>query len=180
MDMQREKDLLEGIRIAEEQLERTKNFECDWNNENDVAEYKSGKRTEERAELLDSLVPKRNCMLCDQRFLNLRSWVVVKQTAVCRSCFFRRLLRERMEPLGKTTIGRKLFGEPIMLVRYPLNQRVLIELRKRAGLSSIEFSRLAGWSRSYQRKLESAATVSVGIDTKEVLVTVFLEAGIDF
>ena len=174
MSMKREADLLEGIRLAELQLEKTKNFECSWDNENDVALLKSDKRTKMRVELLDKLVPKRLCMLCDQRFLNLQSWIVVKETAVCRSCFFRRLARNASEVLAKNIIGVELFGESATVIRYPLNRRVLIERRKAIGVSAAEFARLAGWSRSYQRKLESI-TASVGIDTKEVIETVFLE-----
>lgn len=177
MNMKREADIIEGIRLAEAEFDRHRSYECEWAEENDRKLFYTDQRSVKRQEELDSIVPHRTCESCSKRHLDSRSWVVIKQTAICRSCFFRRLIKERTSLLVHKPKG-KLFGKEVVIVRYPLNGEELIKQRKAFKLSSYEFARLAGWSRSYQRKLEGE-TVSISKDTKEVIETVLREAGVE-
>lgn len=53
-----------------------------------------------------------------------------------------------------------------------LNGDRLRELRKHAGLTQVEFARLAGWSRSYQQKLEGTAGMTLSAADAEVIRTI--------
>lgn len=174
---QKEKDILEGIRKAEEKLLKTIQLECDWSSLEDRNERSSDKRLEDRDRVLNELVPNRICKECSKTYLKNRSWIVNNDRAICRSCFFRQRIAERMSKLSERCLGKDLFSEPQIFVRYALNKQRMMDLRKGAGMSISEFARRAGWSRSYQRKLESDLVSTVTEDTKETILSVFREVG---
>lgn len=181
---QNEADILQGIKDAEDQLQRMITKECDWTDPEDRRGTRTDQRAAIRREELDHIAPERICPRCENRFLRSRSWVVVgtkshteKRIAICRTCFFRLQMSEKVHRLRDLMeFNEGLFSEPVSFLRFGLNGARLVELRFAVGMGAAEFARRAGWSRSYQRKLEQS-TISVSEETKEVVLQVLRESG---
>lgn len=165
---------LDDLRSAEEELLRQITTECDWSNPEDIAAYRAERRRHVRETLLERLVPDRRCPSCGQKRMRSRSWVVMRAEdfVVCRACFFRANSSVEREE-GKPKRG-EVFGAKMTEIRYPLSGEEF-RRRREAICGEREFARRAGWSRAYQRRLESGRVKTVSEATKEVIETVFEE-----
>jgi len=139
--------------------------ECNWKDPEDIAEIRRVKAIRRRM----SKVPQDGlCPLCGRPVVFSGSWVL-KGDPCCRSCYHRRV---------KTTL--ETFNKDMILaehVRYEMDHEVLVEARTFAGLSQREFAKQAGWTRSYQRKLETGGFQTVTDETMDVIFTVLAKFG---
>lgn len=166
-----------GILDSTEQARRAHAREllkkCDWSNPEDYAEYKSDKYLSKRLAVLDNLVPTRRCPACSDIKLSSREWVVNadKTAAMCRKCFH----GQKTNPTEQQTMDIAIF--PQTITRYRLDRDALTRARCAAGLSPGAFARRAGWSLTYQRRLEENVE-TVDADKVTVILTVLKESGV--
>ena len=92
--------------------------------------------------------------------------------AACRSCF----QRLYPDPRKVVTMDARIF--PKSETRFTVDAASLLSAIAKTGLSTREFARRAGWSRSYQRKLEAGEIRSVTEANADVILTVLREAGV--
>jgi len=172
--MGREREVLEGILRAEQQEERDVLRRCDWESPDDVAALRSSDRLKQRLRAIERVAPQRRCPSCGDIVLKSRSWVLKNDgtSAVCRSCFFRLRSREGRE----VSIESHLISSHTM--RYTIEPHVLVLARHAANMSQAEMARRAGWSRSYHRKLESGARLSLSGENVQTILAVLREAGV--
>lgn len=140
---------------------------ADWDDPEDVALYRSELRIQKRTAIINEKAPDGCCPVCKQK-THIRSWVIKRggSEVVCRSCFHAGMTPERVDI-------NSIFAEP--QVRYRLDYRAFTQSRKSLGISGRKFARLAGWSQSYQSKLESGSIETVSEDTADTIVTVIRE-----
>jgi len=62
--------------------------------------------------------------------------------------------------------------------RFVIDHRAMTLALSKTGLSTREFARRAGWSRSYQRKIESGDVRTVTEENAKVILQVLREAGV--
>ena len=151
-----------------EQKEREKNrkdaVRCDWDNPDDVAALRSIDTADRRIALLNKLVPDRVCSKCKE--FNEGHWVIIsKRKIICRSCHF---MRDRViEPVEtKKAVFRAV-------ERYVIDSKLLFVIRKQSGVSQRHLAALAGWSRSYQQRLENGSCATINKKNKLSLLKVF-------
>ena len=162
-------------REAERRLAREMATKCDWDDPDDVSVYRSATRLHERQGLLDLIVPTRICPECEHLMLSSRSWVINKKrtAAVCRSCFFRAFGVKGRESNMDVTIF------PSFEKSFLLDKNALRRSRLGTGMSIREFARRAGWSRSYQERLELKDGIkTVSEATASTILTVLRESGL--
>ena len=155
------------------QYEKKLGKKCDWDNPEDVALYKHTLRFSKRVELLDKYVPKRICPICQSHRVSPRSWVMNEflKLFICRSCFYGDKIAKTNNPI----INRTLFSN--VQYRYDINHFDLKAAREEAGINEYKFAERMGWSRNYQRKIESGQVKSVDLITAESILGVFREFG---
>lgn len=148
---------------------------CDWGDPTDVLFYLAELRHTERNRVLDSLVPKRICPSCGAVKCLSKSWVVSKdkKRAICRSCYMRKVPCKDLDETSK--IPHSIFGEAE--IRYKFDGTKFALARVYAEISAREFASFAGWSQSYQYKLESGKVASVNAETAETIMEVFARFG---
>ena len=172
--MENSKDLVQALRaieIAEAEYLAECNRKCDWSDPNDIAEYRREERMKERNEVLDRIVKTRKCPVCQQLKLDPSSWVISAncRKAICRSCYFRKW------PVRTVNSPERIFVEER---RFAVDGKVIRRLREGIGCSNREFSRRAGWGRTYQTSIEKGEVRTVSNETAEVILKVFEELGI--
>lgn len=146
---------------------------CDWEDPEDVALYLQEKYLAKRLAVLNELVPTRICPECKQLRLSSREWVVRKDRkgALCRRCFH----GAENKPGAKQLLNLVLF--PKVVTRYKLDGGALTQARAKTGLSVRAFAHKAGWSLSYQRKLEDISE-TINEDNAKAIITVLQECGV--
>lgn len=165
---------LDDAERAERAHEREIRRKCDWEDPEDVAAYRQEKHAETRLAVLNELVPTRVCPgPCGQLRLSSREWVVSKdrRAAMCRRCFHNRYSK----PGGVQVLDLTLF--PTVVTRYKLDGEALTRARAATKLSVRAFAHKAGWSLSYQRKLEAAAE-TVNEANAKTIITVLQDCGV--
>lgn len=162
---------LAAIERAESDYLAELNRKCDWDDPNDVAQYRKEERMRVRNEILARVAPTRKCPVCQQLKLDSVGWVISAncRKAMCRSCYFRKW------PEVVVNTPARLFAEER---RFAVDGTAIKSLREKIGCSVREFCRRAGWSRAYQRKIEAGEIRTVGDDTASVMLTVFKELGV--
>lgn len=160
------RDLFAGIELAEKVFNREKFKKCDWNDPEDVATYKRTQNITQRNEFLNKKYPDRRCPCCGRIVLQVNRWIIDNdnRTGICKSCFKR--LAGRKIPDVVQVFNHKIFSPE----RYSINSQLLIQVRELTGLSVREFSRKAGWGRSYQQKLENGQIKTVSTDVVNILI----------
>lgn len=139
-----------------------------WDDPEDVAEY----RRKQRQVFREQHIPHdRKCPSCGLVVANLRSWVLSAGKPICRSCF-----HSNSKKKGRSRVDAKIFSDPEL--RFPVNRAALISARQIAGLSKSEFAKKAGWSRSWQQKLENGSAKTVSEETVDVIMEVLSEHGV--
>ena len=170
------KNTLAELERANREHQRLLNRRCDWDDPSDVAEYRKEERRDERREILDRLVPSRFCPECDDIKPGLRQWVIAadQSAAICRSCHQRRFGVKGVI----VNLQIRLLGD--RFVRYEIKPDMIRKARARTGLSIREFARQAGWSKSYQTKIEKldGGVQTLSVDSVRVLFTVLRENGV--
>jgi hypothetical protein len=159
-------DILAGVEEAQEKLRRDLERACDWENPEDVALYKKEKREGERRALLDRLVPDRKCR-CGVVVEQLSAWAInrSKTLAMCRSCY------HSIESTDQPMDVSKIFHTPI--VRYGYDGEAIAIARKALGVNRRRFAYLAGWTYSYQQKLELNRYETLQLENVRVILGVF-------
>jgi hypothetical protein len=162
------RDLLIGIEIAERQFKREQFKKCDWDDPEDVASYRKQTNIEWRNKFLDKKYPDRRCPCCGRIVLQTNRWVIDKnkRKGMCKSCFKR--LANNKVPDTVQLFDHKLFAPE----RYSFDPQLLLQARELTGLSVREFSRIAGWGRTYQQKLENGEIKAISVETANVLICV--------
>ncbi len=168
-------EAMNALRAAEEYEVRETLKKCTWADPGDIAFYRNDKSQRNRRKILDGLVKDRRCPVCGQLKIKAKSWVVNRfaTMALCRSCYVR--VRE-VPPDQRETVSVSLYAAPIE--RFELNIEELTKLRTRANVSQEEFARVAGWSRSRQRDLESERVQSIGKETLESVLDTLAHFGL--
>ncbi len=133
------------------------------------------KRVKRRWAIINRHTRGRKCPQCKQVVLNVSSWVILfkKRIVLCKSCHYRNLSNPRRETEMKMNV--QIFTK---LNRYELSPNHLIQARNEAVLTQAEFARLAGWTRSYQSRLETGISKTVSEETRNVILEVLKRAGI--
>jgi len=165
---------LNDIAKAERAFDRERRKKCDWEDPEDVALYKQEQYQALRLAVLNELVPTRVCPgPCGQLRLSSREWVVStdRKAAMCRRCFHNRYNK----PGGAQILDLVLF--PATMTRYKLDGGSLTLARVKTELSVRAFAHRAGWSLSYQRKLEDVSS-TVNEATARAIITVLQECGV--
>lgn len=163
--------ILEEIAKAEAAYLADCNRKCDWDDPVDVRAYRQEERSRIRNEILDRVIPTRKCPCCSQLKLESSSWVISAncKKAICRSCYFRKW------PVKTVNSPERLFVEER---RFAVDGLTVKKLREAIGVSNREFARRAGWSRTYQGRLEKGEFRTVSNDTASTILKVFEELGI--
>ena len=162
--------ILDAVEKAEQDKIRRELVQCDWDDPLDIALYKRQTRAGTRIAVLKRLVPKRICPVCGRLKPDSRAWVVNKKgtEAICRSCFHQNFPDPKVDDV---TIKRKIFGIPE--VRYTIDGFALSAAREEAGIGKRLFARDAGWTLSYQMKLEAGSVVSVTGEVAYLILQIF-------
>lgn len=171
------KDAIAGLAQAEAEKARHDKELCSWEDPSDVAFYRSEKKQRERERMIRRVSPKMNCPMCKEVEPNIRQWIVSRDRSrtMCRKCFYK--LQHNPPPSGKIKTMLPLAKhEP----RFIVDDELLTDLIDKTGISSRHFARLAGWSASYQQKLENGSINSVSEENLGILVKVFEKLGIQF
>lgn len=163
-------DILQQAQKEEAKARARSLRRCDWEDPDDVREYRSDVRREAR---LAALPATRKCPLCELIVLSSRSWVVARDlsSAMCRSCFFRQHGSNKVT----ITMDASLFE---IEQRFRVNPVTFSAAVRKTGLSSREFARRVGWSPSYQRKLESGGQETITKEAAEMILQTLSEAGV--
>lgn len=161
------KNQLKDVKAAEEQdqKDRLKITETrdDWRLNKKLEAH------EEKWTLLEKLTKGFRCPKCKKIIVNLRSWMINrrKTKALCRSCYHR--VKHNPKRKEHLHMDIEIFEEES---RYKLSPNHLIAARNETGLTQKEFALQAGWSRSYQSKLEGGMFLTVSTDTRAVILGV--------
>lgn len=158
--------VLDDHQAKENQLEAEKLQKCDWKDPLDRKLYLQDRRGEKRRKLVNRLAPKSVCPYCGRFVMSLRSWVVSKKDddICCRSCF---ASGQGEVSEQKTHYNREVFGDPIYRIGF--NGFQLAAIREDMGIKLSSFARTAGWSNSYQHKLENKVK-TISLEVAEVVV----------
>ncbi len=170
------KDVLTGIKMAEEFKERFDTRKCDWEDPLDVAVYRSIKAQEDRRRIIQGITADMSCPECEEKVYMLSQWVLSRdqKNTICRSCHSRLL----NNPIPKKPIVHtiSIFTKEI---RFEID--AMLFAAARAGVASQrEFSRLAGWTRAYQRRLEGGEVKTVNEETMKTIISVFTKFNVSF
>jgi hypothetical protein len=174
------KSTLQGVEDAERALVVELRKKCDWDIPEDRAFHMSESRRIERKERLFRLLGGHwICPYCRRSRWRQEEYVIITretgdQFVSCRSCATTGATRARKEIAQDTLGSMEIF--PKAEIRYTIDGWELSRARSIVGLTLRSFADLAGWSISYQRKLEGPAR-SVLADTAEAILRVFSEAG---
>jgi len=171
------KDVQENVRELDRQataFQRSVQRLCEWEDPDDVLQYRKEGRDEERARNLDRIVPDRRCPACGELVPESTRWVMnVKQThAVCRSCFnagIKGTLPKSLQELGDL----RILYAPI--VRWKIDGADLVKVREALNCTRKHFARKAGWTYSYQHELERGTVSTISQDTADTIMTVLSE-----
>lgn len=141
---------------------------CDWDDPDDVRVHRKIIRREKRESLLAELVPDRMCPGCHEVRPSSRQWIVSldEEVVICRSCYHR-----AKEEVSLQDIGEEIFTEEL---RFIIDGRRLARLR---NISIREFAKRAGWTHTYQIRLESKVA-SVDSDVASTILEVLRSCGI--
>ena len=141
------------------------------------------------------------CPVCDRGpLVKPRQWVRKDGYAVCKACHMRGRQRELLcgrcgEMPGKHPVTVKGVGECVSWIaptkqhrlqlkvgacptHWGLDPAALIVARQCANISSAEFARRAGWTRSRQSRLESGEIGQITAEALSVMLQVLREAGV--
>lgn len=163
------KEILDGQKTAERIHEKEiRSDAIDWDDPFGVSEYYAIKNFQKRKDTIDAMVPTHICPFCNKLVLSYRSWVISKdrKSICCRKCF-----HTGMVVTGRKIIdarGRKIFGAHIPRVEFDGFQ--LICARELIGIKASAFAHMAGWSTSYQQKLENGTVKSVSLNVAEIIL----------
>ncbi len=153
---------------AYERAWKQRKTKCDWDNECDIALYKSQKYTTEKSDVLNKLVPKRLCPVCGAGpLLKSKQWVMNKSKTkvICRSCYHSDNLTTKL------SVELPVIFQPYEM-RFKIDGQALCQARVNLGWPMKRFADVVGWSCTYQRKLERGDVVSVGQDTMDSIMRV--------
>lgn len=177
------KSVLKGEELAERDLTRDLKRLCDWDQPTDRAHHMSeARKRQRRADLRVLLGGKLRCPYCKRTRAKLSEWVILKKKhstqriAACRSCSTQ-AIEELDTEERRTQVGEiELF--PSAEVRFAVDGFALARVRTICGLTLRSFSDLAGWSVSYQRKIEGP-TRTISQENANVILRVLREQGFD-
>lgn len=166
-----EVDILEAIRQAEAAKLREDKKHCDWEDPEDVAFYRQERGQEQRKKFVEILAPTHQCPECKDTIILLGQWVISKDLLriMCRSCFEKMKAKSKIRA-SQLNVDVHVFQE---VKRYTINIDRFICIREASEISQREFARLAGWSRTYQVKLESGEVETVNEETFNIIMDVF-------
>lgn len=167
-----EKSTLDGLTMADKQLDKDRNNGCDWKNDQEKALYLAEQHAKERCKRLDRLVPNRICPMCKRKVWMDRMWVITKSSqAFCRSCYYSRVNNDK----DVVVVGGFL-GE--VLVRFEIDGWKLRAMRIKSGVGATAFADRMGWSRTYLYRLEGGYIKSLDKEIVERMIDVFDSFGI--
>jgi len=169
------RDILKGRELAERMYRKEVFRLCDWNDPEDVLHYKRMRRLEDRNVLLDKLTKDRRCPGCARIILLPSGWIISKKKdqVLCRSCFYD--LKHKRKPQVVQLFELKMFTAE----RYILDSSMMKRVRESAGVSLKEFSKKAGWGKSYQQKLEDGESLkTVSTEVMNVVIAVLNDLGV--
>ena len=152
-------------------LEREIRRKADWFDPEDVAAWKKMERRKHRDRVLDRLLGKeRRCPRCGEQKIGPRQWVKQrgKDRIICRSCF---------QKLTPKSAGFMVPSFARMVKYYVFDVEIFLQARVDSGLTMKEFARRAGWSYTYQRKIEHGDVKKIDEAKLCTMIQVFHEQG---
>lgn len=164
-EYKKHKDLLEGLDKAESAEKDLRNRKADWSDKEDVNTYTRGKRLHKR---LKRIPMNRICPSCRRLVVNPGSWCI-RGIVQCRMCRH----KPAMNIKDVQRVKSKVFSP---IIRYEIYGGQLIRTRGLLGINRKKFSILAGWSVTYQQKIETEL-VTVNVDTFDTICIVIKESG---
>ena len=175
----KDKLVLEAVEKAEAELVREMKRKCDWDEPNDRAIHISQERNKQRMIVIRRLAPDGRCPTCRRVRRKSAEWVILKREdetrfISCRSCCTTAKSRAEAEELADRLGAIEAF--PSAEVRVTVDGFQLARARSLCGLTYKAFAEKAGWSVSYQRKLEGPAR-TVSLETAQTCLQVLRETG---
>ena len=177
----KDRQVLEAVEKAEAELVREMKRKCDWDEPNDRAIHLSRERNRQRMIVIKRLAPDSRCPTCLRIRRTSAEWVVLQREdgskfISCRSCCTTAKSRADAEELADRIGSIEMF--PGAEVRVTVDGFQLARARSLCGLTFKAFADKAGWSASYQRKLEGPAR-TVSLETAQTCLQVIRETGGD-
>jgi hypothetical protein len=163
------KDILEGQKAAEAVFAKQMRSDAvDWDDPFNFSEYYAIKNFQKRKDLIDSMCPTHICPFCNKLVLSYRSWVISKdrKKICCRRCFHTGMIVTAKKIIDCRS--RRIFGAHVPRVEFDGHQ--LICAREMIGIKASAFAHQAGWSASYQQKLENGTVKSVTLSVAETIL----------
>ncbi len=164
------RQILDGFKTAEDHEKRRALNKCEWYDPRDKSAYLSSLRLAEK----EKQIPKdKVCPACGSVIVSPRSWVISKdkKRACCRSCYFSGVLKGG----DKEISPRKIFTN--VEIRVKIDGYQLKALRDAKGLKLAAFARVAGWTTTYQYKLETQVK-TVKLETAETIIETLERFGV--
>ena len=116
------------------------------------------------------------CPECCTKQTSESNFVITRDRDVkCRMCFHAR--KGKTMPLVETKDGVIQGSVFKRSERMELDWEMLVEVRELVGITKPLFARRAGWSRSYQQKLETGQVKTVSRDQAELIMRIIRAAG---
>ena len=168
----------EGVEAAEAALVRELRRKCDWDDPEDRAFHQRQRRSGDRLRSLKALGFSGRCPYCKRGRVARRMVIITceggEKIVACRSCAVDAKRTAEREELADQVGSLEVF--PTAEIRFTVDGVALARARSFAGLSCRGFAQLAGWTASYQRKLEGPVR-SVKREVAETILTVLVERG---
>ncbi len=156
------------ISIADQQYRKDVHAKTDGSSE-DRADLRKEKVRQRRWRTIDRNTKGRRCPQCRQIILKMSSWIInrKKRVILCKSCYYSKMNNPLREEEFHLTIT--IFESEN---RYKIYPNELIQARTEANLTQARFAKVAGWTRSYQAKLESGAFKTVSEEKRNTILEV--------
>lgn len=182
-EFKRAKNILAGHSAEEKRHEKFIKRVCDWDNPDDVNDWRNDERDKERSEIIDRLAPKRICRCGRGPIVENSGWILsrINSLVICRSCFHL-LQRERMDDDPRDIPSEsEHFGivHPEPSRSFLLDGAEIIRFREEYGITQKEFAIRFGWSQSSQYAMESGDRRFMDAELSQMVLDVITEIGGD-
>ena len=179
-EYQDEKDILDGVEMAEGVVAREEKKKVDWHSPEEVALMRSEERMVERTKMLNKIVGQgRICPCCRKRVWSDTSWVIDKDKmhAVCRSCHHTQDRKWKELHGGDGGVVTGSFVRDVV-VRFEFDGWILFTLREKVGVGQEAFAVRCGWSKSYQDQIEHGIMKTLPLEKIEMIISVLIDIGV--
>lgn len=167
---------MEDVSIANARYDKERKELASWADPEDKRLLANQQNAKKRDDLLNRVVPSKECPGCGKIILSRRSWVVKDGQCVCRSCWSSGNVGEGAG--GKMTMPI-VKGEPTTTVTYPISGLAIEKARRLARLSINRFADLCEWRAAYQLRLERGDIRSISLEKLRMILKILNKFGVE-